>query len=493
MTVQFKNIPQALRVPLFYAEVDNSQANTATAQQRALIIGQMTSLGNGVAGIPVLSQGVSDAQAVGGPNSMLAQMVAAYRGADTFGELWLLPLADAAGSTAATGSIAFTAAATANGTLSLYLGGVRYTMPVTTTQTTAQLATALAAIINADATCPVTATASTSTVTFTADNKGATGNDIDLRVNYLGTAGGEATPTGLTFTITAMTSGATAPTLSTALANLGSQSYDFIVCPYTDTTSLDALKTFMNDTTGRWSWSQQIYGHVFAAQRGNLSALVTAGTARNNQHETIMGVYDTPTPCYVWAAAMTGAAAASLRTDPALPLQTVAIPGVLPPPLQSRFQLSDRNTLLYDGISTFMVADDGTVAIENLITTYQKNAFGNADNSYLEVETLFTLAYVLRYMRTAITSKYARVKLADNGTRFGAGAAIVTPNTIRAELIAQYRALEDAGYVQNADAFKAALIVERDKSNPNRVNVLYPPTLIAQLRVFAVLLQFRLM
>ena len=41
-------------------------------------------------------------------------------------------------------------------------------------------------------------------------------------------------------------------------------------------------------------------------------------------------------------------------------------------------------------------------------------------------------------------------------------------------------------------AFKNNLIVERDPNDPNRVNVLYPPDLINQLRIFAVLAQFRL-
>jgi phage tail sheath gpL-like len=165
---------------------------------------------------------------------------------------------------------------------------------------------------------------------------------------------------------------------------------------------------------------------------------------------------------------------------------------VLAPPLVDRFVLTDRNTLLYTGISTFTVGDDGTVRIENLITTYQKNAFGAADNSYLEVETLFTLAFVLRFMKIAITSKYSRVKLASNQQRIAAGSAVVTPNMIKAELIAQYRQLESLGMVQNADAFKEGLVVEQNASNPNRVDVLWPGTLIDQLRVFALLAQFRL-
>lgn len=492
MTIPFKQIPANIRVPLFYAEVDNSRANTAQAVQRALIIGQITSAGTATANVPVISQGAADAAAVGGADSLLALMTAQYRLNDTFGEVWYLPLADDGAAVAATGSVAFTAAATANGTFYLYVGGVRYAMPVLTTQNTTQLATALAAMINADPTCPVNATPTTNTVALTAVNKGPTGNDIDLRVNYLGVAGGESSPAGLTWTITAMASGATAPTLTTGLANLGNQAFDFIVCPYTDATSLNALKSFLDDVTGRWSYSQQLYGHVFAAKSGTFGSLVTFGTGRNDQHATVMGFNDSPTPAWLWAAAVAGAAAVSLRADPALPLQTVVLKGILPPPIASRFVMSDRNTLLFDGVSTFTVADDGTVAIENLITTYQKNAFGSADNSYLEVETLFTLAFVLRAMKTAITSKYARTKLAANGTRFAAGSAIVTPNMIRAELIAQYRQLEFDGLVQNADVFKAGLIVQQNSTNPNRVDVLWPGVLIDQLRIFAVLAQFRL-
>lgn len=495
MAIAFKNIPANIRVPLFYAEVDNSQANTGQINQRALIIGQVTAAAiaaGTVPNVPIISQGASDAITVGGAGSMLALMTAAYRQNDTFGEVWYLPLADDPAAIAATGTVTISTAPTANGTLYLYIGGVRIAQSVLTTQTAAQIATALAATITATPNLPVTAAAALGVVTLTAVNKGPAGNDIDLRLNYQGTRGGEVMPIGLTVAIAQMTAGATAPNLTTALLNLGSQAFDFIVCPYTDTVSLDAMKALLNDTTGRWAWNLQLYGHFFAAYRGTLGSQVALGTARNDQHGTIMGVYDSPTPMWLWAAALTGATAVSVRADPALPVQTVAIQGVLAPPLQSRFQLTDQNTLLYDGISTFSVADDGTVSIQNLITTYQKNAFGNADNSYLEIETMFTLAFVLRALKTMVTSKYARVKLAANGTRFAAGSAVVTPNVIRADLIAKYRELESAGLVQNADAFKQGLIVQQNTQNPNRVDVLFPGILINQLRIFALLNQFRL-
>jgi len=498
MPITFPNIPQNIRVPLFYADIDPSRANTGTINQRALIIGQMTSSGTGAANTPTISQGVADAKTVGGQGSMLALMTQAYRARDSFGEVWYLPLADDASAVAATGSIEFTNAATATGVLSLYIAAFANSPVVslvcTPDMTVASLATALATAINAQTDLPVTAAVdetTTSKVNITSKNKGLAGNDIDIRLNYRGAQSGEVIPTGRAVTITPMSGGATNPALTTALANLGDMLFDFIAMPYTDTTSLDAVKGFLSTTTGRWSWSKQLYGHAYGAYRGTLATCQTFGAARNDEHASVMGFNDSPTPAWIMAADITAAAAVSCRADPAQPMQTVALASFLAPPVASRFDLTDRNTLLYTGISTFTVADDGTVAIENLITTYQKNSFGQPDDSYLEVEAMNTLAAVLRRLKTVVTTKYARKKLAANGTRPAPGSNIVTPNTIRADMIADYQSMQDDdGWVQGAAVFAKGLIVEQDTSNPNRVNVLYPAILIDQLRIFALLMQF---
>lgn len=491
-SVPFQNIPQNLRLPLFFAEVNNSNANSGQQTQRALIIGQITSAGAATANIPIISQGASDAIVQGGAGSQLALMTAAYRASDNFGELWYLPLSDDVAAVAATGTLTVTGAPTATGVVSLYIAGFKVSAVVSTTDTPTTIAASIASAVAANPNLPVSASSALGVVTFTALNKGAAGNDIDLRLNYGGNAAGEATPAGITIAFSAMASGATNPTLTTALANMGDQPFDFIVCPYNDSTSLDALKTLLNDTTGRWSWTSQVYGHVFAAQRGTFAALVTAGNARNNQHETILGFNDSPTPNWLIAADLAGAAAVSLRTDPGVPLQTLALSTMQAPPLESRFTLTERNTLLFDGISTFTVAQDGTVALENVITTYQKNAFNQADNSYLEIETMFLLMFVLRDLAGVITSKFSRVKLAADGTRFAPGSALVTPSTIRACIIAEYQTLEYNGYVQNSTDFAAGLIVQQNSTNKNRVDVLWPGTLINQLRTVALLAQFRL-
>lgn len=493
--ISFSTIPQNLRVPLFYAEVDPSKANTGQqTTQRTLIVGQITSAGIAVPNVPILSMGVADAVNQGGPGSMLALMVDKYRQNDSFGEVWLLPLADDGAGVAAAGAVEFTHVATANGTLVLAIGDVLVTMAVTSSMTLANLATALAAAITANTNLPVTAAVdgvTTAKVNITAKNDGLAENDIPLTLNPGGVPAGQTTPAGLAATITAMANGATNPSLTAGLAALGDMPFDFVILPYNDTVSLDALKTFFNDQTGRWSWTKKIYGHGFVAQRGSVGALQTAGLARNDQHVTILGENGSITPHWLWAAAYTGAAAVALKADPARPMQTLIVNGVTAPPVASRFSLSERNTLLFSGISTFSTQDDGTVRLENLITTYQKNAFNQPDNSYLEIETMFQIMFLLRDLESYVTSNYPRMKLADSLARIAPGSFTVTPTQVKQDLIGHYAQLVANSQAQGLEAFADGLIVERNAQNHDRLDVLYDPTIMNQLRIFAVLFQFR--
>ncbi|HCU0243497.1 TPA: phage tail sheath subtilisin-like domain-containing protein [Morganella morganii] len=490
MTVPFATIPQNLQTPLFFVEFDNSMANTATATQRTLLIGQMLDGAAGKDSIPERITSGTQAAERFGRGSMLHTEAEAYFRNDTAGEVWVLPLADTESQTAAAGKLKITSAANDTGVISLYIAGIRVQMAVVATDTAEAIAAGLAKVINRNANLPVIASAETDTVTLTAKNKGAHGNGIDIRLNYLGLTGGESTPSGFEMTVTAMSGGNGAPDLLNGLANLKDRSFDFIVNPYTDTASLDVVKTFLAD---RWAWDKQLYGHSYGVITGTYGQLADLGEKRNDQHASLLGVNGSPSPDYQWSAAYTGAIAQSLRNDPGRPLQTLVISGVLPPDDTKILELTERNNLLHSGISTFTVDDDGTVRVENIITTYQKNAYGDNDDSYLQVETLYLLMFVSRYLRTQVTSKFGRMKLAEDGTRFAPGSAIVTPNIIRAELIAQYGFLEFNGHVQHAKGFAAGLKVERNSQNPNRVDVLWTGTLINQLRVFALLNQFRLM
>jgi phage tail sheath gpL-like len=291
-----------------------------------------------------------------------------------------------------------------------------------------------------------------------------------------------------------MHSGAGEADLTDAFAAMGDDPYDFVCIPYTDSAVLDQVQDLMNDVTGRWAWDRQIYGHFFTAKAsvdGTGQDLVTFGRTRNDPHCTILGFGSSPTPSWQRAAALTAQAAASLRIDPARPLQTLPLVGAMPPPRGQRFNVSLLQSLLESGIATEnQVA--GVVQINRCITTYQLNTWGQPDPSYLDVQTPFTLMTIVRTLRDRITQKFPRSKLADDGTPYGAGQAVVTPSVIRAEMIATYGEMEAAAICENLAAFKQYLIVERDANDPNRVNILFPPDLVNQLRVVATLVEFRL-
>ncbi len=494
MPISFSSIPADWQLPLYYVEVDPSKAGQAVLDQPAMLIGQKFAAGSAVADTPIAVGSLAQAQAYFGIGSMLERMVATFFKNNQAQELWCLPLAEPGAGVAASGSIALTGPSTAAGTLSVYIANQRVQIPVAAAASATTIGAALAAAINAMTTLPVTAVNTTGTVALTARWKGLTGNDIHVGINLGGVAAGEATPAGVGVAITAMASGTAAPSLTIATAALGDDPYEYVAFPFTDSTSLNAIEAeFGFGDAGRWGWMRQLYGHIFSAARGTYSALITLGAARNSGVTSILGIeVATPTPIWEIAAAYTAQAARALLNDPARPLQTLPLLGVSAAAKGSRFSMLERNTLTKTGIAVTAIQADGTVQISREATTYQTNTLGTADTAYNLVTTLATLARLFRNQKQAITSKYARHKLANNGTRFGAGQAIVTPNVIRAELVAQYETDEFNGLVENADAFASNLIVERDSSNPNRVNVLYPPDLVNQLRMFAVLAQFRL-
>jgi len=130
------------------------------------------------------------------------------------------------------------------------------------------------------------------------------------------------------------------------------------------------------------------------------------------------------------------------------------------------------------------------VLIERVVTTYQVNAYGIDDVSYLDLETKWTVDYIRFAFRARIALRFPRHKLADNGTSFAPGQAVATPNVIRGELLDVARQLELAGLLEGFDQFKDQLLVVRSDADRNRVNAVLPPNVVNQFRVFAASVQF---
>jgi len=486
--ISFNAIPVGLRVPGAYIEFDATRATNGLPAgiNRVLLIGQRLAAGTVAA---LTMTGVTEAgQADGyfGRGSMLARMARALKSADSTVELICLALDDIVGGTAATGTLTLTGPASAAGTIALMIAGQRVAVGVAAAATAATIATAIAAAVNAVADLPVTAAAAGAVVTLTCRHKGTCGNEIDVRHSYYQ---GEALPAGIALAIVAMSGGATDPDYATVWPIIGDAPFSAVAIGTATSAIIAACKTELDD---RWGPLRALESFIWGAKPGTQGALAAFGAALNTQLVSVMGTGKSPSPPWEWAASYAGIANASGNIDPARPLQMLSLPGILGPIEGQRFTRAERELLLKDGISTFRTDPDGTVRIERAITTYQLNAAGADDTAYLDAETVRTVTYLRQAVRSRISLKYPRHKLAGNDARFGPGQAIVTPRILTAELIALFRELEQAGLVENLDQFKADLIVERNATDPNRVDALIPPDLVNQFRIFAGQVQFRL-
>ena len=484
-TISFPFYPASNRTYGVFADVDGSRANTAQAQQRALLIAQMLA-GEAPPSVPVLVESLTQAARLFGQASMLYQMIQQYYAADSFGELWAAGLPDPAGA-AASGRVQFSGGSIGAGVVALYVGGRPYPVAVAAGDTILDIAARAAALVNADKGGMATATAAVGVVTLTARHAGLLGNDIDIRTNYLGTLGGEANVGGLTVAVTPMTGGAGVQSLASVLANCGDTTYDFVGVPYTDTASLNALDAFFNFAAGRWSWQSMLYGGYFTAARGTPGVLAALGQSRNGPNGSILGVYDTPDPVWVVAADYCARCAVSLRNDPNIPLQNIVM-GWKAPPRASGIVRSLRNTLLYDGISTYTVNRAGQVVLERAITAYQLNPAGIADNAFLDVETMYGTAKLIRDWQAEMIRLYPRHKLFEDGNPIPAGNDAVTARLIRIATIAWYRRECEAGNAQNPDDFARKVLAQN--AGNGLVSELLPWILPNQLRQIAGKVQF---
>ena len=482
MTVTFKSIPSNILVPLFYAEI-NSGGTPYVNYPRLLLIGQKTSAGAATAGAvygPIESE--SDAIGQFGLGSMLYQMFKIARRNAPFQPIYALALSDPSGASAA-GSISIGTAPAVTGAAVLHVMGRRLTFQVNAADTNSQVATNLAAAINA-ANLPVTAAINGThayQVDVTSRHVGTCGNGLE--VTYATDEPNVLTSTNTT--VTALSAGSGVPDLTTPLANLGDIEYDWIAGPYADTTSLNLVRDFLGGSSGRWAPIQQLYGHYQTATFGTLSTVTTLGAGRNDPHVSIMGSQASPTPTWEWAAAIGAVECQHLGNAPELsrPLQTLVLDGVLPPRDKSTWwDIPDRQALYVAGVAGYKVTADGSVAVDRVVTTYKTSAAGAADGTFRDVETMAQMMYVTRYFRTAVLNKHARQALADDDP-YNVGLA--TPKRIRDTLVHAYNDLVALGVAEKPDLFSQYLVVERSATDANRVDAMLPIDVVNQLRVFA--------
>ena len=278
-----------------------------------------------------------------------------------------------------------------------------------------------------------------------------------------------------------------------ALAALGDVQYHHIICSLNDETTIRDLGEFLEK---RYEALQQIPGVAYVPKQGTNAELITFANKSNCPLISFMPINALGNSANVALSdaaaigAWAGQIAPSLANDPCRPLQTLKMDGVYSI-AETEFDWAERNLMLHEGMGTYTVNTAKEVLVERAVTAYTENAAGIADNSYLDIMTPATAMYFRQKQRSRILSKYARHKVAKDGTRFAPGQVIVTPSMFKTELLALYKELEYAGIVQDFDGYKKSLIVELDDSNKQRINYQDSPQFVNGLIIVAGKIQFR--
>lgn len=489
MQFAFDEIPYDLRVPGSYVEVRPTYLEMGLAEfpARGLIIAQM--LDTGSAQPLTLYRITRDVEGavLCGAGSIGDAMVRAARRQNRTSDLWLLPVADLAGGTAATGKAAI--AGEGSGEVSLYIAGRRARVVATSAMTPAQIAAALVAAINADAGMPVVAAQGTAgaanEVLLTAKHKGEAGNAIDLRTRRFA---GETVPAGLTVTITAMASGAGNPDIADAIEAITGEWFTEIAAPWTDDANLTALAEEMRK---RYVATSGLDGHAYVGLRGTFGQASAKGGVTNCPHLTILPAKRSPSSPWEWAATLMGATLFHLTNDPARQLRTIRLEGILAPDPEDRFTDLERDLLLRDGLSTWTATADGGVVLERVITTYRRSALNVPDEAWLDVMVPHVATRIRYDWRAFVSLAYPRHKLAPDGSVAASAANVVTPARMKASWAGRCRLYAERAWIVNTGATVQASSFAIDADDRNRMNARQEIDIIGNLMVLAAALEFR--
>lgn len=466
--ISFDQIPSSIRKPGKYFEFNTKLAvrTLPNNKQKMLIVGQRIAAGTVLEKVATAVFSDKEAETYFGAGSMCHLMTRAAIKANAYLDLTVISLNDAGAGVAATGTVTMTGPATAAGVITLYIGNQKVEVTIANTDTATAIAAAIVTQIGKQPDLPVTATSNAGVVTLTAKNKGLCGNSIGL--GYVLT-----NASGVTATIVAMASGATNPSIQDALTVAFAEKFDIVVTPYNNQTDLTTLKTHLDSVSGPL---EQRPGVGVYGMNGALSDATTLSGQVNNGR--ILSAYLRYTNTqrksmpYEIAAAM--GAIMAFEEDPARPLNTLELKSIAVPDIAERLSRTEQESLLYNGVTPFEIGPGETVQVVRAISTYTEDAGGIDDVSLLDITTIRTLDYVRKACRERVALRFPREKLSSK-----------TPDRVKTELYDVLKKLEDLEIVEEVDANKDGLLVERDLQDVNRLDAKIPADVVNGLHVFA--------
>ena len=464
--ISFDQIPSSIRKPGKYLEFNTKLAvRTLPANaQRVIIIAQQLPASEAPLR-PVQVYSDEEAALLCGRGSQAHLMARAAITANPYLDLSILPVDDDTAGVAATGGLTLTGTATGPGVLSLNVGAFTVAVAAVKGDTATVAVAALVRALEAEPDLPLSAAAGegeqAGTITLTAKNAGTLGNAVAL--SFTGTV------PGLTATLTAMSGGQTDPDPTDALKTVFASDYNIYCLPWASQEPLTALREHLDGV----SHPLEQRGAVgVAAHTGGLEQAMTLAGQLNAGRISLACLPGTVSTEPEVAAAY--AAVMASEEDPARPLNTLDLAGIVTPPVEKRLSRNQQETALKNGVTPLEVGPGATVQIVRAVSTYTLDAQGVSDASLLDITTIRTLDYTRKAVRERVALRFPREKLSSR-----------TAAKVRSEILDVLRKMEELEILEEVEANADGVIVERDLQDVNRLNARIPADVVNGLHVFA--------
>lgn len=454
--------------------------------KRLVLLGNKLTAGTAALETPLQVYSLDEVAAYCGKRSETYQMAKAVYAVKRDPNLWICPVAEGGGAVKATGTLAFTGAQVAAGVARLWIGGVLFEIAVALADTATAVAAAMAAAVNKAADLPVTATASTGTVTLTAAQGGPRGNNITLRAQTTATSqlvalnGGTAAATAAPSKMGSGTAtvGSVADDVTTALAAMAPLKFDRVVLAHDDATNLGRLKSHLNTYAGVGERKRQ---RGFAATVASQATGKTLSTGLNATRLTVLWHYNADDATGAIAA---GAAAACLWGDAQLGgrvkgEESYAAQNLCGVRTPARVQVASTDlplgTVIRDCLDNGLTplepdpSNPGYARVHRPVTTYCVDTASLPDYRVLDTSKVTISDYVAEDLEATLASEYPNKNLAAEPTD-GTGPThpdIVFPSMVRATIASRMKAHERAGLLERADELAGSIVVERSTENPS--------------------------
>ena len=411
--------------------------------------------------------------------------IAAEIGTEKEVDISILPQDEAAGGTAAEGTLTLAGTATEKGNLTVRFAGdddLEATVAVAIGDTHTATVTALTAELVKLLDAPCTFAEALAVITATAKNKGTYGNAINIEVLEI--------PEGLTGTVSAFSGGATDPDISTAIvatANNDANHTDWITGYDLDGTVLDSLSDFNgegNEFDGLYQKEiSRPFRSLCADPDKDYSTITTFADGRKLDRTN--GIVSAPGCTYHkadQAALIVGISARINQSSPAGFCDGIKVSKFpVPEPSERYWELGDdggysfRDAAARNGVSP-MIVSEGVWTIQNLNSFYHPDDVDETENGWLDMSDISISQNVIYYFKELFSSEawrgvYFVQSVADVGSVDQNGNAIDRSkvkdrDTILATLIQAAKDMAGFSWFYNSD-----YTIDQLQNNPSFVTI----------------------